>query len=402
MNSTTIPSFSRQSPEWLKDNVAVIRELHDGDHWLARSETGLEFLSYDRVRNLLRGKEFAPGIANAFRIGNVPKHVDIFVEDGLLPAIDGDRHKRIRKILLDALTLRQVDTQRGLMQKIANRLLDPMVRNGGGDFVGEFTHRYPIEVVSEIIGVPVEDIPIFEEWTIAIGHLGDPPIGSGFPQADAAIGAMVDYLRDLVTKRRKDPRPDLLTALIEANDRDREITENELLYNMVNLLMAGHDTTRFQMAWAILLLTRHPDQFEALRKNHNLVPNAIAEAMRVRPANRRTFRLPRAPMEIDGFKFEPTDLLVANIEAANLDPKKFPKPEEFDIRRENAGDHLTFGHGPHLCAGASISRVEMAEAMKVFITRIKHFDIVKDPSFVANSSIFSGPNTLDLAFREAA
>lgn len=392
--------FSRGDTAWLSDSGAVIAQLHQ-DGWIAQSESGLEILSHPMVSRVLQGKEFRPGILEALSAGEVPSGIKRFLLDGLLPAIDGERHKRIRRVLLRTFAARRIEDQRALMRSIAHRLIDSFIEDGEADLVAQFTHHYPIEVVAALIGVPSEDIAIFEQWTVAVGHFADHPIGVGYPSGEAGITGIIGYLERLMDARRQKPADDLMTTLIEAHESDQDITEPEILYNMVNLLMAGHDTTRLQLASAVHLLLTNPDQFDLLHNDMTLVSNTIEEAMRLRPAARRTFRFPREALVIDGVTLRPDKVLVANMEAANLDPNVFPDPSRFDIRRANANKNLTFGLGPHLCAGAGLARAEMDEALAIIVQRLDGLKLNGEARFNPNSAFMGGPESLPIAFRKS-
>jgi cytochrome P450 len=392
-----LPSVDRDSPAWLADSGQVIDDLHRTS-WLARSEVGYEFLSYDAVRMLLQNRAFAPASSNALSVGAVPEHVERFLRDGLLPAIDALRHQRIRRVLMSAFTARRIGEQRELIREAANALIDDFIEDGETDFVASFTTKLPIQVVSKIVGVPQEDIPTFQEWTLAIGHLGDHPLGSGYLVVERGLEAMVEYFSHLIEQRRRAPAKDLISAILQAQEGDEILTETEMIYNLVNLLMAGQDTTRYQLASAVLLFSRHPEQWRRLQADPPLAMNAVDEAMRICPAVRRTFRTPRETINVNGFTFQPGDVLVANMEAANRDPATFPDPGKFDIGRSNASEQLTFSLGPHFCLGAALSRTEQAEVLALMTVRLPEFEVVGAPEIVSSANTMGGPERLTIRF----
>jgi cytochrome P450 len=394
-----LPRIDRGSPEYLADSNSVLRALQSAGP-LARSAEGVEILRYDSARRaLLQDREFAPGLAQILSaFGQVPEHIDIFLRDGLLPAMDGEKHTRIRRVLMKVFTARQVERERELIRNTAAGLLSEIIERGQADFVADFTTKYPVQVVSRVIGVPHEDIPMFQEWTLMIGRIADHPIGSTHPQVDTALAAMADYLRTLINSRRARPADDFVTALLDVQKVEGRLTENEMLYGLANLLMAGQDTTRLQLASAVMLLGRHRDQWRQLIADPTLAPGCVDEAMRLEPSVRRVYRVPRATVNVEGYELTAGTQLAVNVQAANRDPRVFTDPDRFDIRRSNSGQQLTFALGPHFCLGAALSRAEQAEALQL-LARVKpDFELTEDFELRSSAHNFGGPERLGIAF----
>jgi len=331
-------------------------------------------------------------------MGEVPEHIEVFLRDGLLPAIDGERHTRIRRVLMTVFTARRVDQQRELIRETARQLLNEFIEAGEADFVEDFTTRYPVRVVAKIIGVPAEDIPLFQEWTLMIGRIADHPIGSTHREVDAALAGMADYLRQLIESRRRQPADDFVTALLDAQQAEGQLSENEMLYNLVNLLMAGQDTTRLQLASALLLLGRNPGQWRRLIAEPGLAVNCVDEGMRLEPSVRRLYRTPRRAVQVEGYELDAGAPLVVNVQAANRDPRTFSDPGQFDIGRPNAGQQLTFSLGPHFCLGAALSRAEQAEALRMLTVAIPDFELTSDVELRSLAHNFGGPERLVITF----
>lgn len=402
MDTLNLPRIERQSPEWLAGSRAIIAQLHNTSP-LAVSDEGIEVLPHASVRRILsQDRDFAPASGAVLSaVKEVPEHVEFFLRDGLLPAIDRPRHTQIRRVLMSVFTARRVDQQRDLIRQTAQELIDDFIEAGQADFVADFTSKFPLRVVTKIMGVPHEDIPAFQEWTFRIGRLSDHPLGSTYPAVDEALAATAEYLRELIARRRAAPADDFVTALLRAQETEGVLTENEMVYNLVNLLMAGQDTTQLQLASALYLLGTHRDQWRHLMANPKLATNAVDESMRIEPSVRRLYRTPRSEIEVEGRVFAPGEALVANTEAANRDPRVFANPDTFDIRRANAGQQLTFSIGPHFCLGAALSRAEQSEALAMLTVLIPDFDVTDDVEFRSSAHNFGGPERLVIKFPAA-
>ena len=394
-----LASLPRYSDEWLHDRPAVIRRLHAAGE-LARADGHVEILSYEGARQLLSDPRVREG-TSAF-LGEATGTLGAFVNDGLLSAMDGERHDRIRRALTRAFTKKRVDQEREVIRSVANGLVDSFIQDGACDLVAQFTHPYPVHVVARVLGVPAADIPRFEHWTVQLAHMVDLPVGSGWELASEAAGELARYLEELVETRRTAPADDFISALIEVQHLGGTLNDSELKQNLVNLLLAGHDTTRYQLATAVMLLLQDREQWERLVAEPALSAAAVREAMRLHPAVRVINRIPRADWSWGGVVFPAGMVVRANIEAANRDPNVFADPDRFDIDRPNASDHIGFGLGSHYCIGAALSTAEMTEALTIFATRLVDLELDGAPSLSMNPGVLGGPESLPIRFRAGA
>src|SRR5262249_35038322 len=169
--------------------------------------------------------------------------------------------------------------------------------------------------------------------------------------------ALADYFRGLIAKRRKDPKPDLLSALIAAEEEGNKLSEAELVSTCMLLLIAGHETTVNLIGNGLLALLQHPDQFQTLRDNPELIQTGIEELLRFDGPVQRTGRMPTGEVEIGGKLIPKASVVVSVMGAANRDPKQFAEPDRLDVpRKENR--HIAFGFGIHFCLGAPLARLE--------------------------------------------
>lgn len=369
-----LPWLDLESKEWMQDPIGVSAGLH-AQGWLARSSRGIEVLSHSACREFLQDERMSNPHLDLFRGAGAGEWLLEFVENGLLPTMEGEKHARIRRVLSKAFLRRRIDEQRDVMREVANRLVDRLIEAGEFDFVEQFARWYPIEVVCRLLGVPVEDIPQFADWVLTIGHFVDHPLGSGFSQAEVAIQEMATYVDDLVEVRRRKPQDDFISTLIEVQDSEGRLSREELQHNLVNLLFAGQDTTQYQLSWALKMFADYPGEWKRLVLERGLEANAADEVLRIHPVVRLVPRTPAEEFWHRGFLFKPGDVINLNFYAANHDPDVFPNPSGFDISRPNANRHLTFSFGAHVCLGAALARAEMVEAFDVLADRMPDFEL---------------------------
>jgi len=327
---------------------------------------------YDDVVMVLRDPRFGrrgfhPMIASAYASPTNP--------DPLPPSMlfqDPPDHTRLRALVNKAFTPRVIEAMRPHIQDIVDGLLDRVQQKGAMDVIADLAYPLPVTVICEMLGVPVTDHEVIRQWSAdlvrsldAIGPFADADVHERGVQARRALG---EYFRVLMSERRRDPRPDLLTGLIAAEDAGDRLTEGELLAMCVLLFVAGHETTVNLIGNGVLALLHHPDQFRRLRDEPALIPAAVEEFLRYDSPVQRTARIPAGDVEIDGHKIPDGTMVVAAIGAANRDPAHFPDPDRLDIARtENR--HVAFGFGIHFCLGAPLARLEAQIAIGTLVRR---------------------------------
>lgn len=284
------------------------------------------------------------------------------------------------------------------MRAVASGLIDRMADRNPFDLVADFTHLYPLEVLCALMGVPEEDIGRFSGWTVDLGLLARFPLTPHLARIDAAILGLRTYFRELVELRRRQPDEDFVSTLIAAQTETGPLTEDELHGALLNLLFAGHDTTRYQFGWVVQLLLEH-GEWERVCTEPDLVPGAVEEAMRLEPALHIMLRKAVDAVEYHGLTLPAGTLLAVNIYATNCDPAMFPDPHRFDVTRANAHRHLGFGHGGHLCLGHALARAEMAEALALFVRWLPDLRQAGDPDYPEGLSSMSGAERIPLTNR---
>tara|TARA_B110000495_G_scaffold48215_1_gene40230 strand:- start:18 stop:884 length:867 start_codon:yes stop_codon:yes gene_type:complete len=256
------------------------------------------------------------------------------------------------------------------MNTVINELLDPICKVGETEFVSNICEPYPIPIICELLGAPKEDWELFSRLAEDIFRIFNGNLAEDAPKIMAAQDEMDAYMRSLIAKRRSHPQEDLLTDLIRAEEDGDRLSTDELLSMANALLLAGTDTTRNQLACAVSLFAEHPVEFQKIRDDLSLAPQAVEETMRYLGAVRGTGRYASEDIEYRGILFPKDTLIFPSFVAANHDQKKFIHPNEFNITREDKVPHLTFGSGIHFCLGAFLARAELQEAFIAIANRM--------------------------------
>jgi cytochrome P450 len=293
---------------------------------------------------------------------------------------DPPDHTRLRSLVQNAFTPRMVDQLRPRIVAIVGELLERMAqRSGTLDLISELAYPLPVVVIAELLGVPAEDRVKFQEWSsvaaASLDPLVPPDLASRFEQARGSLHA---YLRGIIAERRREPRADLISALVAVEEGGDVLSEPELVIMCTLLLIAGHQTTVNLIGNATLALLRHPDQLARLREDPNLIASAVEELLRFDSPVQMTARIAMEPMEIGGHPIGAGEWVLALIGAANHDPAQFAEPETLDLSR-NPNPHIAFGRGIHFCLGAPLARLEGQIAIGRLLRRFPNLTLAGEP-----------------------
>jgi cytochrome P450 len=290
------------------------------------------------------------------------------VNENLL-AKDGGDHRRLRRLVSKAFTPRMVQELRPRIHEIAEDLVDRVADQGRMELVDDFAFPLPITVIAELLGIPAEDQGRFRTWSNSFVL---PPLTPELQEQLARhTDEFVAYLDELFAERRADPRDDLVSALVEAEDAGDHLSENELYSMVVLLIVAGHETTVSLITNAVHALLSHPDQLAELRADPPLMPLAVEELLRYdSPVERTITRWAAVDVELGGEAISRGDLVIAVVGSANRDPAQFRDADTLDLRRDAARRHVGFGRGSHSCLGAPLARLETEIALETLFRRL--------------------------------
>lgn len=297
-------------------------------------------------------------------------NVDIFLDSIL--GKDGDEHSRIKKLVVPAFTHRAMQSWKETADKIAHRLVQELPSGGPVDLVSALANPLPLEMICEILGVPLKDRELFNKWGNSLAEIGlDGPRTVGqVSELEIASKELTDYMAELLVYRRKHPEDDLLTSLANSETDGATLTDREIVATASFLLLAGFETTVNLLGAGTRVLVEHKEALKEVSQNHDLIPNLVEEALRYVSPVQYTFRSAGSEVVLkDGTVVKKGQSIVLMIVGANRDPKIFSDPDTFDIHRENAKRNLAFGYGAHHCLGASLARLEAEAVWKHLLLR---------------------------------
>ena len=316
---------------------------------------------------------------------------------------EGEVHNRLRRLVSPAFTPRSADRLRPFMREVINDLVDQFEAPGHCDFVTDVCDPYPIPIICELLGAPKEDWEKFSYWATAVFQIFNDDLADHVDEVVDAFEAIDEYIGDLVEARRADPRDDLLSDLIAAEEEGDRLSHEELVMLAEAVILAGTDTTRNQLACALAVFTDHPDQWAQLGSNPELAARATEESLRYLGAIRGTGRFASEDIVYRDVLFPAGTVIFPNFVGANNDKAVFDDPSTFDIGRDRSGSsHLTLGFGLHYCLGANLARAELQEALTVLSQRMPNLRL--DGPIVWKPDGFGiwGPASLPLAFDPVA
>ena len=303
--------------------------------------------------------------------------------------LDAPDHTRLRKLAARSFTSRFVQSLTPKISALVSELLDNAEGTAEIEVMDSLAKPLPAIVIAEMLGVPTEERHYFEQWSAALIKYAEILNADAIHEAVLGDLAMRTYLQDLVEAKRTSPGQDLISALIEAEEDGDKLDIEELLSLCTILLVAGHETTTRLIGSCLCLLLQHPDQLAEVRSDRSLLKNAIEEALRLEPPVMALSRLVPETFEYKGHVFKKGQLILLSIAGANRDPKVTPSPDAFNIHRE-AFEHVSFGHGIHLCLGMPLARLEAEEAINQLLDRFPDLTLTEQDLVWSDSPFFRG------------
>lgn len=358
---------------------------------------------YEDVAALLRDARFGKDMKNARtpeELGREPWIPKMFrpLARNMLD-VDMPDHGRLRGIVQKAFTPRLVDEMAQRIQSIADELLDRAVTAGRMDVIRDYALPIPTTIIAEMLGVPATDRHRFHAWSRVI--VAADPSGLGMVRAVPSAIRFLRYIRRLVETRRAEPRDDLISALVQAEDEGKRLNADELVAMVFLLLIAGHETTVNLIGNGTLALLENPDQLQLLRLDPDLAAKAVEELLRFEgPLELATERYAREDVPIGGVTIPRGELVFAVLASANRDGRQFPDPDALILSRD-PNRHLAFGLGIHFCLGAPLARLEGRIAISTLLRRAQGLKLAKPRSALRwrRGLVLRGVESLPVTFR---
>ena len=353
-------------------------------------EPGWIAYRYDDCSRILRDAKSFTSTGYDVTIGMVMGH--------MILGMDDPEHRSHRNLVAHAFREKALARwEPEFIRPIIDEQIDRFAADGEADLVRQLTFEFPVRVIARLLGLPEEDFPQFQRWSVElIGLVAD--IDRGL----AASEALREYFAGVVAQRRAHPAEDVISDLVSA-EVDGEKLSDEAIYSFLRLLLpAGAETTYRSSGNLLYLLLTHPDQLQAVLADRSLLPQAIEEGLRCEPPLLTINRTTTCEVEIAGVTIGPGESITPHIGSANHDETRWDDPERFDIFRPPV-PHIAFAHGPHMCLGMHLARLETRALLNRVFDRLSDLTLqpgASDPHI--RGDVFRSPTSLPVTFRPVA
>jgi cytochrome P450 len=311
-------------------------------------------------------------------------------------SVDEPDHRRLRRLVSKAFTPKYIQSLRPHIQQIADELLDKVHDQGQMDLVQDYGYPLPINVISDMLGVPSEDREQMRLWSEALAG-GGPGVDE---ERDRRIRAFSEYVVQLLAEKRRNPQDDLISQLIQIEEEGDRLSEDELISMVSLLIFAGHETTSNLIGIGTLTLLDHPDQLARLKADPSLIPLAVEELLRFNgPVFMTTGRFATSDVELGGQHINQGDLIMVVLASADRDESQFTQADELDIAR-SLNNHVAFGQGIHICLGAPLARLEGDIAFTTLLRRMPNLRLNAPRESIVwrGGFVLRGVSSLPVAF----
>jgi cytochrome P450 len=342
-------------------------------------------VSFDAVNRVFRdGKVFNSHIYDST--------IGLFMGPTIL-AMEGQQHWEHRNLVSAAFKSRSlVRWEPEIVRPVVNALIDEFIDAGEADLVKDFTLEFPTRVISKLLGLPEEDLPWFRRRAVELISYT-----VKYKRAFEASAALKDYFLDQIDKRRSKPTEDVIGDLVTA-EIDGEKLSDEAIYSFLRLLLpAGLETTYRSAGNLLYLLLSHPEQFQAVQADHELIPAAIEEGLRFETPLTTVQRYATEDTEVEGVEITAGSVIDVCIGSANRDERRWERSEQFDIFRKRL-PHISFAAGEHTCMGLHLARMETRVAVECLLTRLADIRLITDDNPHIWGQPFRSPTALPVTF----
>jgi len=289
--------------------------------------------------------------------------------------MDAPRHTRFRRLVNMGFSPKMTNRLVPHIRDMAGRIIDAVAARGECDFVAEIAAELPLQVIAEMIGIPLADRHLIFKWSNDMIGFDDPEYGgAGAEVGKIASMQMYMYANELAVERKKSPRDDVVSVLMAAEVDGEKLTEVEFDSFFLLLAVAGNETTRNLISGGMLALMQHPDERRRLLADPSLMPTAVEEMLRWVSPVMYFRRTATRDAELRGQAIREGDKLTVWYGSANRDEEVFPHADRFDVGR-TPNDHLAFGIGHHFCLGANLARLEIQIMFEELLRRLPDIEL---------------------------
>ncbi len=382
---TDLSAYSLFSPELQSNPFDFYKLLHEKCPVYKMPENGFYMLSrYDDVYDAAQNWSVYSSVMERIALlqgENGRILLDVLRDKGwehmpTLQRADPPQHARYRKIIDRALNIKHVRNLAGRMTEVVNDLIDKFIDRGQCDFIEEFAFPFPGTIIAELVGLQSSDWPTYRKWAENILAYSGRKLTAEELQAAAVLELdMQHILAGILEDRRKNPREDLMTSLVTAYEGEEPLSMHELQNIMHQLISGGYDTVPTGLNHTMLRLVEYPDIAERLRKDPSLTRNFIDESLRFESPVQGHVRKVVKNVVVEGVTIPEGSFCMMRWGAANRDETRFPNADQLIPERENAGRHVGFGAGPHVCPGMMLARQELTIAVNLLLARLDNIEL---------------------------
>lgn len=404
------PAISLFSPENLIDPYPAYKQLRDESPVYFMEEMNLHVVTrYDLLREAIkrtddfssRYDQFLGGaqqmmfmsLSEEQRAEAMAINAEMVEIPPTMLTLDEPEHTQYRSLVQKLFTATQVKKSEEDVRNVILKNIEAMKGKTAEDFMQIFAFPVPLEIISDRLGIPVEDRTFFyEAATAAAAGLKMAPVPPEELIHRMKLGRdLQKFLIGLVEARRKEPLDDMITILANSKleGADRELTHGEILSVLNQFLVAGHETTTSTFGWGMLALLDRPEIQEQIRGDEKRIKTFVEEVLRIEAPVQGLPRLVTRDTELGGYALKKGDMMMLRYGAANRDERQFQNPDRVDVDREKAGMQMAFGSGTHHCIGAPLARQELNIGFLELMKNFKNFRLddskgrpVADPSFI--------------------
>jgi len=376
-------------PEIRADPHPTYRQIREQGPLIQNPLTGFWMAtSFEACQTVLRD----PVTFSSGQLGIDP--IRNFLEAPTMLFSDPPDHERLRAPVQRAFTPRSVAALEPQARVLSEEFLSSWQPDEPYEVVDQLSYPLPVTVIAEMMGIPSSDRESFRRWSDAAVAFN--AMGEGADLAVAEMEELKAYLAAAVETAKDRGGDDLIRRLIDAND-DGQLSDDELLASCVLLLVAGNETTTKLITNGVLQLARHPEQRALLVESPELIPGAVEELFRFDGTVQSTFRMVTQETEVGGVALSPGTMVLVMVAAANRDPDHFQNPDEFDVTRSNAREHIGLGFGVHYCLGAALGRLETKVALEALLEAAPEYRVVNDELHYGPNFFLRGLEQLAIA-----
>ena len=291
---------------------------------------------------------------------------------------DPPEHRRQRKAVNRAFRPTRLRGMEPMIEEVTSELIQEIVDKGESEFVSEFAVGLPMTIIAVALGVETDDLATFKRWSDDLVM----PVGNPDPTTEKVRDYLIslsefnEFFGNLLQLRRQDPHEDIISDVATAEVNDEMLNEAEMLSMLQQFLVAGNETTTKLLTNLMHHLAEEDGLEERLRDDPSLIDNFIEEGLRFEAPVGGLFRMAKEDTMVGETQLREGDHIWLIFAAANRDPEMFSQPDTFSVDRENARDHLAFGHGEHFCIGAMLARLEARIAVEQILERLENIRLI--------------------------